>query len=242
VVTVILRHQQWVAAGTAAYALTYSGVAAIHLVVLFVVYNQSPGNPARSICWPKSSESLANLISPIPICTGVYDPDFAEACRVVSVGLLAVLPMATWSKTFQHVSAKPILVMWTLLLAIGHMFYNLIVPDDHRHYQICPTGRQESLPGRDYKAVPFNVDWERKVRAIFGKTTSTPLSQQVCAYTCFASDAYTGRMFDEIGVFHANVAEMNKSRNSRELGIAYWFLYAFFAMAAVMIERRYRWR
>ncbi|UPX12793.1 uncharacterized protein EKO05_0003330 [Ascochyta rabiei] len=241
VVTVTLRHQEWLAAGTAAYALTYSGVATIHLVVLFAVYNRFPGDPARSSChtWNLGG-GVEEAVPQVPICTGVYDPDSTEACTVVGAGLLAVLPMATWSRTFQHVSAKPILVMWTLMLAVGHMVYNLIISDDHRHYQICSASVEEPLPGRGYNAVPFDADWKQSFNEIIRGFPVSSSSNQSCIYTCFESDAYIGRMADDIGVYHANILKLNKSQGSRSLGIAYWFLYLLLATAVVLAENSKR--
>jgi hypothetical protein len=238
IVTVTLRQRRWLAAGTAAYALTYSGVAAIHLIVLAVVYGRSSSEFTRSTCeWWRGNTMGIEDIPDFPICTGVYDPDFAEACVVVGAGLLAALPMAMWSTTFQHASAKPILFMWTSLLAVGHLVFNLIVPDNHRHYQICPSGVEEPLPGREYDAVPIDLNWQREFLAIIAGNTSS----QTCLYTCFQTNAYLGRRSDEIGVYTTDMLESARSNNERGLGIAYWFLYVLLALAVLLAERHERW-
>lgn len=237
VFTVVLRHHQWLAAGITASALTYSGVAAIHLVVLGMAYGRS----IRS--WPCYGADLGfpgeDPYTNIPICAGVFDPDTVLAVMVVGAGLLAALPMAMWSSTFRRAAARPVLVMWTLLLALGHMIYYLIVTDEHRHYQICPAGTVEPLPGDDYIAVPFDADWASKLYNIAGKVRllSDQGSGNLCIYSCFASDGYVGRKANEIGIYPAHILETDhRSNATRNITITYWILYVILSIIVIVME------
>lgn len=199
--TVILRNQQWLAAGIAASALTYSGTSATHQIILYILYGRYSHPADRVSCTVWTNNEVNNTLSPaLPICVGVYDPDFAMACTIVGAGLLAALPMAMWSSTFHGVATKPILVLWTLLLAIGHIFYNLVVPDEHTHYQICPAGLSEALPETSYVAPAHDTAWDARLSNIVqGMTISDHQSR--CIYSCFESNAYLGRRSNEIGFF-----------------------------------------
>lgn len=76
-------------------------------------------------------------------CAGVYDPDFDQTNGIIGDGLLATLPITIYSLTFCKTEFRPILIIWTLLVAFGYVLYTIIVTDPNRHYQICPTGFSE---------------------------------------------------------------------------------------------------
>ena len=79
-------------------------------------------------------------------CAGIYDPDLGVIFDVINKSLLGALPIAAWSTTFRISSRKPILIMWMLLLAVSHIFYNVTRIDVNRYFEICPTNQVEKLP------------------------------------------------------------------------------------------------
>lgn len=241
VLAVSLRHQQWLGAAIAASALTYSGVAAVHLVVFFAVYRR-PSTTSRCNPFKTGSQVDTENILGVPICAGVFDPDYTQACEVVGAGLLAVLPMAMWSTTFRNTVAKPILFLWTMLLTIGHTFFFFIITDDHRHYQICPKGVVEPLPGNDYIARPLDLEWETRFFEITSGVGSSAKSSPngLCIYSCFASSKHLGRQDNEIGVYNPGMLQLNHGKSSRNLGVVYWIVYFVLAGVSIFVEKRHR--
>jgi len=155
-VTVIVRNHEWIAAGAAAYVLTYSGVAAIHLIVFFTASDRLKLPSSKSRC---ELVNLPNSGTKFYACAGIYEPDQQESFYVVSSCLLGALPIAAWSTTFRRSSCKPILVMWMLLSAISHVFNNFTLYDSNRHFQICPAKSVEELPHDHYQAPKLGMPW-----------------------------------------------------------------------------------
>ncbi|KAK3174115.1 hypothetical protein OEA41_001359 [Lepraria neglecta] len=142
-VTALLRNHQWLAAGAAASVMTYSRVAAIHLIVLFATNDRLNEPSSKARCEPVV---LPGTDTTFLACAGIYDPDLGVIFDVINNSLLGALPIAAWSTTFRSSNRKPILIMWMLLLAISHIFYNVTRTDVNRHFQIYPTNQVEKLP------------------------------------------------------------------------------------------------
>lgn len=147
--TVIIRNHGWLAAGAAASVLTYSGVAAIHLIVFFAVSDRLDEPSSKSRC---EEIKIPNTSTVFKACAGVSDPDWLGSLEIVSICLLGALPMAAWSTTFRKSSCKPIFIMWMFLLAMSNVFYSFTNPDPNRHYRICPTNSMEKTPSGQYQA------------------------------------------------------------------------------------------
>lgn len=203
--TVIIRNHEWLAAGAATSVLTYSGVAAVHMIVLFVTNNRFDLPDSKTRC---ESIPLPLLNSPFLACTGVYDPDRGASFEIVSTCLLTALPIAAWSTTFRSSTSKPILVFWLLLLTIGDIFFNITYTDVNHHFQICPSSFIEPLPLGTYQAPPLDTEWEDALLSLVKSYkqqggTIQPLDKSsfpLCLYSCFATTAYTGRTSQDIGV------------------------------------------
>lgn len=144
-------------------------------------------------------------------CNGVFESDAQSAYLIVSIALLGALPMAAWSSTFRASSRKPIFLLWFFLLSISHIFYNLVISDVNHHFQICPRHRTEKPPGIDYQAPLLDIDWTSSFYTLLsGQDTPQSVGNVNgtvdfwCLYSCFASDAYTGRTPREVGVYEAS--------------------------------------
>ena len=143
VLTVVIRNHKWLAAGAPTLILSYSGVAAIHLIILFATNNRLDLQKAKSYC-----ETLPTLGAGTPFvaCAGVYDPDVGLSMAIVSIVMFGALPIVAWSRTFRKSKNKVILIFWLLLIAVGHTFYPLIESNPGSNFQICPKDYIEPLP------------------------------------------------------------------------------------------------
>ena len=72
VFTIVIRNYVWLAAGAAASVMTYSGTAAIHLIILFVTNNRFHSPKAKTHC---EHLPLTGVKGSFLACTGVNDPD-----------------------------------------------------------------------------------------------------------------------------------------------------------------------
>jgi disulfide bond formation protein DsbB len=144
IITVVFKqdHGLWLASGAAITALSYSGVAAVHQMLIF---GSGLRTQRHSIC---ESFPLPGSNDILPVCHGLDDLDRDTACTIVGAGLLAILPMAAWSQVFKQAAAKPILVLWTLFMSSSHVFCAVSKTETTVHYQICPrwSGRGPSWP------------------------------------------------------------------------------------------------
>ena len=129
--TVIIRNHKWLSTGAAASVMTYSGVAAIHIIIIFATNNRSNVPRAKSHC-----ESLPMLSTGTPFlaCAGVSEPDSLLIISILSSVMLGALPMVAWSSTFRESESKRILIFWLLLLAAGHTFSILGWTDPNRYF------------------------------------------------------------------------------------------------------------
>ncbi|KAI0123156.1 hypothetical protein BJ170DRAFT_736431 [Xylariales sp. AK1849] len=231
--TFFVRRVRWLSAAMAASVMTYSGIAAVHLVVLFVYNNRLGEDKQRNYCTRFSTGPGNQTIS---ICHGVHDPDYIMAGSIVGEGLLAILPIATWSSTFKGASAHLILVLWTALLAIGHIFFNIVTPNPYLNYQICSSGFSEPLPAWNYQAVPEDAIWHGQFDGILRNDSSRP---PMCIYSCFGpTKLYLGRRASEVGVYEASLSNRYTSATRRGLGVAFWSLYAVLSVAVLILRRR----
>jgi hypothetical protein len=228
---VLLRKYIWLAAGAAATAMTYSGVAAIHAIVIFAKCNRLKQLKSHSYC---DIIPMDGLIGGLYICAGVYDPDYNEANTIIGAGLLAALPMAAWSSTFHEQKAKAILLMWLLLLAIGHIVYLFTISNPNRHYQICPAGISEPPPASNYLAPKlYDQVWHQALYNISHGYSTT--YSRACIYSCFDSGTYIGRNRKDIGLYNGSGTELDSSVRMRGIGIAFWFIYITFAAMALLV-------
>jgi hypothetical protein len=232
---ILLRKRKWLSGGAAAWAMGYSAVSCVHLLVLFVLNNHLAEDPLRNVC---NSVPLGGGTF-IEICNSVHDADYIGAGGIVAAGLLAVLPLGKWSTTFRTDEGQPILILWTLLLAAGHVFFMLVMPNPNLNYQICPAGVNESLPAFGYNAGPHDAAWDASLQALINNETLVPQPGSLqCIYSCFAlPNTYLGRLSTEIGVFDAGVSNRYTSRSFRFLGTAFWLIYALLAVAALITSK-----
>ncbi len=131
VFTVVIRNHEWLAAGAAASVLTYSGLAAIHWIILFATNSRFNMPKTKTHC---ESVPIPNLSTPFLACAGVNGPDQTLAMAIVSTAMFGALPTAAWSTAFRKSRSKPILIFWIFLLAVGRTFWNVITPDLNLHF------------------------------------------------------------------------------------------------------------
>ena len=107
VFTVFIRNHKWLAAGAATSVLTYSGVAAVHIIVLFATNNRLHLQKAKTHC---ESLSFLGASTPFVACAGVYDPDVGLSMTIVGSVMLGALPIVAWSTMFRRSTSKAILL------------------------------------------------------------------------------------------------------------------------------------
>ena len=203
VFTVVIRNHKWLAAAAAAASvLTYSGVAAIHMIVLFATNNRLKLQKGKSHC-----ESLPTLGASIPFvaCAGVDDPDVGLSMTIVSTVMLGALPILAWSITCRRSTSKAILIFRLLLIAVGHTFYPLIESNPGFHFHICPKGHIETLPGFS-QAHLLDHSWHDSFSVLISTAQESHQnprngSSPACIYSCFATAGYSGRKAQDITVW-----------------------------------------
>jgi hypothetical protein len=101
VVALLGRKLTWVAEAALGIVMSYAAVSAIHLFVLLGLY--------------KFKRSLASL--PDPNTSIEYgDIDFWGIAPVVTISVIVLTPMLSWSSTFRSHRAKIVLQAWALLM------------------------------------------------------------------------------------------------------------------------------
>ncbi len=230
-VTVVVRNHEWLAAGAAAYVLTYSGVAAIHLIIFFAANDRLSMPRSKIRC---ESIGLSNTSTIFQACAGIAEPDEAESFELVSSCLLGALPIAAWSTTFRRSSRKPIVIMWMLLLAISHVFNNFTLNDHNRHFQIYPKNSVEELPFGRYQAPELGMAWRQSLQElVLSQSTSSPKKQ--CLYSCFDSGHYIGRSTQEISVYN----HLPSASTNRRNGIIFWWAYLALAVLTLFTNDKH---
>ena len=237
--TTVIRNHEWLAAAAATSVMTYSGVAAIHLIVLFATNNVFHMPDSKTHCDRLPFPGKAVFF---PACHGVTDPDVNFTVLIVSIVMLGALPMAALSRTFRKSTTKSILVFWLLLLAIGHTFDNLTSTNVNRHFQICRVDSVASLPGPDFQAPDLDQAWRDAFDTLVS-TAHQPLKSfsnatlPPCVYSCFATSAYTGRRKQDIIVLRKNADGGVFVKNLKAIrmgGILFWWLYTLLAFLTLL--------
>ena len=226
--TIVVRNYQWLAVGAAVSVMTYSGVAAINLVIFFAAERIFDIPDEITHC---QKLPISGSREEFFACAGVRDPDIAMAVTVVSTVMLGALPMAALSATFKQSTNKAILVFWLLLLAVGHTFDNLISANQNLHFQIGPQDDVENVPGTNYQAPLLDQSWSDAFNSLVSESQQVEgslgnhTSFHACLYSCFATDAYPGRRTQDISIFTetAYVGPFIKNMaQNRYGGIVFW--------------------
>ena len=242
--TVVIRNHEWLAIGAAASVMTYSGVAAIHVIILFATNNVLHPPKAKTRC---ESLPVPGSKDPFVACAGVIDPDVNVAVYVLSCTMLGALPMAALSTTFRRSTSKVILTFWLLLLAVSHTFQNLISTNQNMHFQICAKDKVEPLPGYNYQAPRLDQPWYDSFHSLVSASQNASLSNTVgsstaCIYSCFGTRGYVGRTTQDIGVADSTGNSgpfLKNATEDRMGGIAFWWLYTLLAfLTFVTTEKR----
>ena len=243
VFTVVIRNYECLAAGAAAWVMTYSGVAAIHFIILFATENLLNQPKAESHCERFPIPRTSDLFF---ACTGVSDPDASAIGDIISNVMLGALPMAALSTTFRKSTGKVLLMLWLVLLAVGHTFDNLISANRNFHFQVCQKNHVESLPGFDFQATLLDQSWYDSFSLLVSTTSRETRSNGAasspdCFYSCFATTAYVGRKKQDIGVLSDSLSPgpfVNAQAEERVGGIAFWWSYTFFAFLTFFIMEK----
>lgn len=240
VFSIVIRNYKWLAAGAAASVLTYSGVAAIHSIMLFATNNRLNLPKAKSIY---ESLSIPNASTTFVACAGVTDPDVNLSMTIVSSVMLGALPIVAWSMTFRRSTSKAILMFWLLLLAVGHTFYALTISNPSFHYQICPKNHIEPLPTTNFQAPSLDQSWRDSFSSFVSTMQESPRndSPPACIYTCFATKGYLGRktqdisVWDGIGVQHP---VFKSTAAHRRGGVMFWWSYTLLALLTLFTTEK----
>lgn len=97
---VVFRHSSWISSAALGTAMTYSSVAAIHFFILLSVYKWDASYPE----WDRESSVKFG------------DIDFFGIIPVVSAAGVMIAPISVWSSTFRTHRARPVIVLWALLI------------------------------------------------------------------------------------------------------------------------------
>ena len=233
IITIVLKDKYavWLASGAAATALLYSGVAAVHQMLIFGFgLRTQEYSTCEGFLVPGTNVTL-------PICYGFDDQDRDTACIIVGTALLAALPMAAWSMVFKKAAARPILVLWMLLMASSHVFCAVSKTETTVHYQICPAGLVEDLPGLAYQATELTYTFRTAYSDMASNTTSSSAQKLGnCLYSCFPPHGYVLRAGREMVVLDITQPALNQtpSLSSRRLGVAFWAIYLVFSVLALL--------
>lgn len=242
VFTVTIRNHGWLAAGAAASVLTYSGVAAIHSLILFATNNRLHLQQAKTRC---ESIPTPGSDTQFVACAGVTDPDVTMIVHILSSVMLGALPIAAWSTTFRESASKAILMFWLLLLAVGHTFWPLTMNDQNFHFQICPKDYVEPLPKANFQAPLLDDAWSESFHSlVLASQQASPFfengSVPACLYSCFATTAYIARSSKDILI--SNLYNSNpfiKTYSEARLSIIiFWWAYAFLALLTVFTTEK----
>ena len=228
--TAVIRNHKWLTAGAATSVLTYSGVAAIHIIVLFATNNRLDLQKAKSHC-----ETLPSLgvSTPFVACASVYDPDVGLSMTIVS------LPTVAWSTTFRRSTSKAILVFWLLLITVGHTFYPLTESNPGFNFQIFPKDYVEPLP-TNFPSTFFRLVLRDSFSLLVSTaqhSSRTPRngSSPACIYSCFATAGYPGRktqditVWDGVPVQHPTIKSLAADRLD---AIVFWWGYTLLYVRA----------
>ena len=244
--TITTRNHGWLAAGAAASVLTYSGVAAIHLLILFATNNKFHLQQAKTRC----------ELTPIPgsntqfvACAGIRDHDDFIIMHIVTSVMFGALPMAAWSTTFRKSASKIILILWLLLLAVSHAFYPLTNTQINWRFQICPKHHVETLPKTNFQPSPLDDAWLASLSSLVSASQQASSlydngSLPACLYSCFATTAYLGRGSQNVVVSTFGEPDRNPFRwvnsgsKNRLSAIIFWWAYAFLALLTLFTTEK----
>ena len=246
--TIVIRNHKWLAAGAAASVMTYSGVTAIHIIILFATKNRFHLQTADSGC---QSVLIPGMSDPFFACQGVHEPDVVVAGTVLSIVMLGALPMAALSSTFKKTTGRVILIFWLLLLAIGHTFSNLAWPIPDRQFQVCLKDHVEPLPVPNYQPPLLDQSWVDAFQSLIAAAQQPPQhnangSSPACIYSCFATISPVGRRQQDISIpgpaGYLPGPFLKIEANGRLSGSVFWWLYTVLAFLSLFttenIEKR----
>lgn len=244
VFTVIIRNHRWLAVGAAASVLTYSGVAAIHSIILSASNKRFNPVEIKTRC---ESLPIPGTDSSFLACDGVSDPDVGVIMIFISGVMLGALPVAAWSTAFRKSARKPVLIMWLLLLALGHNCYYLTRSDVNVHFQICSGNSTEPMLAANFQASPLDQTWRNSFYSLISMTQLPCQSPEndtlsTCVYSCFATTAYAGRTVHDIGIVDYTAVDTFTSKSLgksvRPVSIFFWWFYTFLALTTLFTTEK----
>ncbi|MCJ1469200.1 hypothetical protein MMC07_007833 [Pseudocyphellaria aurata] len=238
VLTIVSRNHKWLVAGAAASVLTYSGVAAIHLIILFATNNRLNLSKEKSHC---ESLPIPGASIPFVACAGVSEPDSSVGMTIVSSVMLGALPTVAWSGTFRRSTSKAILICWLLLMAVGHTFYALTSNGLRQPFQICPKDYVEPLPMASFQAPFLDRSWRDSFASLVStgqQSSQSPINgSPACIYSCFATTGYVGRQTQDIGVWDGVRAQhpvVSSDAAHRRGSVISWWAYTLLAFLTLV--------
>lgn len=243
VFTIVIRNHQWLVAGAAAWVLTYSGVAAIHLIILFATNNRLNLPKSKSRC---ESLPVPGASTSFVACAGVTDPDVSLGMNVVIAVMLGALPTAAWSTTFRRSTSKAILIFWLLLLSVGHTFFALTVSHSRVSFQICPKDYIEPLPMANFQAPFLDQSWRDSFSSLVSRAQQSSQSPRdssspACIYSCFATTGYLGRKTQDISVWNNAPVQhplLKNDAQKRRGASLFWWAYTLIAILTLFTTEK----
>ncbi|KAL8750661.1 MAG: hypothetical protein Q9199_006926 [Rusavskia elegans] len=164
---VIYRHREWLVAGALASALTYSGSAAVHAVLLAGFRHET-----------------------------ALDLDVIPCNAVLAMSVLIVVPLLRYSQTWRLNNAKLVILLWALLVTVGMVCAVVAIWTDHRAEPPCRTtnGTLLTAPNLYNSVSGFNCSYScfassnhlrvvTEIRAMKSRRMNVPLDFRLMALT-----------------------------------------------------------
>lgn len=207
-ITVVARRQAWIIGVALASVMTFSGVAAIHAVLLAALRTELVPQYMLENCefilasgrssngtWVDSTKDWREFGLWLPVLPMAWDGDGDAVLAVVGIACLIVTPMQTWSQTFKKSEGKAVLFLWSLLLLVGMICALIneafITLWTFPQLRFCPLQQNDTLPMTNGIAQSVGGVWNRENEYHWNETVmdyfanSTSRLSNLCIYPCF---------------------------------------------------------
>lgn len=225
------RRQAWIVNVALASVMTFSSVAVIHAILLTAM-RTGPldryilDNLEFELAGFRQLDGTSNLDKnrfelwvSLLVLPMAWDSDGDALFAIVGVTFLVVVPMQTWSKTFQNSEGKVVLFLWSLLLLAGMIsvlinkaYLNVgIFPQ----LRICPLQQNDTLPLTNGGAQSIGGVLDRGSWYRWNETVSEYLFNSssrlstLCFYPCFETKWPLRDSFEITAHVRANTISTN---------------------------------
>ena len=128
----VWRHHEWLVTGALAVALTYSGSAAVHAVLLATFRHET-----------------------------ALDLDVIPCNAILATSVLVIMPLSYYSESWRITNANVVIVAWTQLVIAGMVCALITFATNHKMEDPCVTvdGNVLTTPQLNYSAAGFGCSY-----------------------------------------------------------------------------------